>query len=103
MLFNNMKVKNINGTGESKCRCGSWLEHWANFSGQPVPKYCPEEKCIARPEVGAHVQKDDSFDNNWYIVPLCKVHNAEVGRSLTIADSVHLVPANVSQTCGQLA
>ena len=94
-----MKVKNINGTKDNICKCGSWLEHWKNFSRQKLPNYCPEDKCIQKPEVGAHVQKDSSTDNSWYIVPLCKTHNAETGKSLNISDFVQLVSANVSSTC----
>ena len=96
-----MKVKNINGTRDNTCKCGSWLDHWKTFSGQSVPTYCPEEKCTQKPEVGAHVQKDSSTDDSWYIIPLCKTHNGETGESLTVSDSVTLVSANVSKTCGK--
>ena len=95
-----MKVKNINGISDSTCNCASWLDHWRKFCGQPLPLFCPEATCSSRPEVAAHVQKDNATDSNWYIVPLCKKHNAETGKSLTISDSVALVSANVSQTCG---
>jgi hypothetical protein len=94
-----MKVKNINGTSDNTCKCSSWLEHWKKFSGQTLSTYCYEEKCTQKPEVGAHVQKDSSTDNSWYIVPLCKTHNGETGKSLNISDSVNLVSANVSSTC----
>ena len=96
-----MKVKNINGTSDNTCKCGSWLDHWKNFSGQSVPTYCPEEGCIQNPEVGAHVQKDSSADSSWYIVPLCKIHNGQTGQSIAISESVRLVSANVSSTCGK--
>ena len=96
-----MKVKNINGTSDNICKCGSWLNHWKNFSGQAIPTDCPEEKCIQRTEVGAHVQKDSFTDNSWYIIPLCKKHNGQTGQSITINYSVKLVPANVSSTCGK--
>jgi hypothetical protein len=96
-----MKVKNINGTGDRACKCGSWLDHWKNFSGQPVPNWCPEQSCTQKPEVGAHVQKDSSTDSSWYIVPLCKTHNGETGKSLNVSDSVALVSASVSVTCGK--
>lgn len=95
-----MRVTNINGTSDNTCNCGSWLNHWKNFSRQSIPKYCPEESCVQKPGVGAHVQRDDSSDARWYIVPLCKTHNGETGKSLTISDSVTLVSANVSDTCG---
>jgi len=96
-----MKVKNINGTSQNACNCGSWLDHWKKFSGQSVPAYCPEKKCLKDPEVGAHVQKDSSTDKAWYIVPLCKTHNAEEAESLDISDHIELVSANISETCGK--
>ena len=95
-----MKVNNINGTSQNTCKCGSWLDHWKKFSGQSLSSYCSEKSCTKKPEVGAHVQKDSSTDNNWYIIPLCTTHNGETGKSLEIMDSVKLVSANVSETCG---
>ena len=95
-----MKIRNINGTSQKTCKCGSWLNHWGNFSGQPVPSYCPEKSCTEKELVGAHVQQDSSDDNNWYIFPLCKKHNAATGQSLDVADTYKPVSANVSQTCG---
>ena len=96
-----MKVKNINGTSDSTCKCASWLDHWKKFSSQTLPAYCAEKACRGKPEVGAHVQKDSSSDNSWYIVPLCKEHNGQTGKSLEIGDTIKLAPANVSSTCGK--
>jgi hypothetical protein len=96
-----MKIRNINGTSENVCECGSWLEHWKKFSGQSFPVYCPEKVCTNKPEVGAHVQKDNSTDKGWYIVPLCSKCNGKTGESLEISDNVKLVSANVSETCGK--
>ena len=96
-----MKVKNINGTSDRVCKCGSWLAHWKNFSYQSAPSSCPVERCNQKAELGAHVQKDSFTDSSWYIVPLCNQHNGETGKSLTINDSVKLVSANVSSTCGK--
>jgi hypothetical protein len=96
-----MEVKNINGTVQNTCKCGSWLEHWENFSGQSLPIYCSDSLCTQKPEVGAHVQKANSADDSWYIVPLCKAHNGKTGESLTIMDFIELVSANVSLTCGK--
>ena len=96
-----MKVKNINGTSDSTCKCGSWIDHWKKFSGQSLSSYCSEKSCSKKPEVGAHVQKDSSTDTNWYIVPFCNTHNGETGKSLDISDSVKLASANVSETCGK--
>ncbi len=95
-----MRVNNINGTSQRTCKCGSWLQHWKNYSGQNLPTYCPEKSCINKPEVGAHVQKDSSTDRSWYIVPLCTKHNAATGKSLDLVDSIKLASANVEATCG---
>jgi hypothetical protein len=95
-----MRVNNINGTSDRACRCGSWLDHWIKFSGQNLRKYCSVSVCFQTPEVGAHIQKDSFSDKSWYIIPLCKTHNGETGKSLEISDNIKLVSANVSATCG---
>lgn len=95
-----MRIRNINGTSQRDCKCGSWLQHWKNFSKQSLPLFCPVVQCYEKPEVGAHVQRDVLFDNNWYIIPLCKNHNAKRGETLTVRDDIKLVSANVNETCG---
>jgi len=95
-----MKVININGTSDNVCNCGSWLNHWKNFSKQSLPTYCSKKGCTKKPEVGAHVQKDSLYDKNWYIVPLCKDCNAKTRGSLEISDFITLVSANINETCG---
>ena len=95
----NVKVKNINGTSSRICKCGSWLNHWRNFSGQLLSSFCSEVTCMQGAEVGAHVQKDSATDKSWYIVPLCKEHNAGTGDSINIIEGIKLVSANVSETC----
>jgi hypothetical protein len=47
------------------------------------------------------VQKDGSHDERWFIIPLCKKHNAETGETLTINSTVTLVPAIAGTTCGE--
>lgn len=71
------KVENINGTSDTECKCGSWIQHWKNFSIQTAT-YCSEESCIETDLEGAHVQKANSTDQSWYIVPLCGKHNQSV-------------------------
>ncbi len=92
-----MKVLNINGTSDLDCKCGSWLNHWKKFSNQEC-KWCSESYCRNAPDVGAHVQKSDPNDNNWYIIPLCHTHN-KAERELEIMDSRVLVSANRAKTC----
>jgi hypothetical protein len=91
------KIKNINGTSDTLCKCGSWLQHWRNFSGQII-SYCSVEYCINRDLVGAHVQRADSTDKSWYIVPLCQKHNQSTGE-LQISDTFKFVSANKKETC----
>ena len=96
-----MRVNNINGISDNACKCGGWLGHWKKFSGQPLTTFCPQVTCVQRATVGAHVQKDNSGDSSWYIVPLCTTHNGKKGQSLDISENVNLVSANVSETCGK--
>ena len=96
-----MRVKNINvnETGNETCKCGSWFEHWKKFSRSLAPRFCPEKTCAKPPEFGAHVQKDDSADGFWYIVPLCRDCNAKTGSAIDIVDTVELVSADTNETC----
>jgi len=96
-----MRVKNINGTSDNTCKCGSWLKHWKRFGGSVPYSYCAEITCNGSQEVGAHVQMDNSTDVNWYIIPLCNSHNAKTGGSFDLMVGTTLVSANVSQTCGK--
>jgi len=94
-----VKIQNINGTSDTKCKCGSWLKHWENFSGQTIPSYCPVSGCLNTDLVGAHVQKGGgSKDQKWYIYPLCAAHNQHRGE-LEVSDLYRLVYANKQETC----
>jgi hypothetical protein len=92
-----MRVKNLNGTTQRTCKCGSWLKHWENFGGC-FATICSVDGCNNDAEVGGHVQKVGS-DNKWYIIPLCKSCNNKRGEELEIDDNTELVSANVSETC----
>jgi hypothetical protein len=45
------KIKNINGTSDNDCSCGSWMKHWEKFSGQTT-QFCTEKSCIGKDLVG---------------------------------------------------
>jgi hypothetical protein len=94
-------VRNVSGTSEGTCACGSWLTHWAKFGGQTIPNYCPEVSCVSKTEVGAHVQSATPGDERWYVVPMCRGHAALTGQDLQISDAIRLVSANVADTCGR--
>lgn len=86
-------IRNVKGTSDSDCKCGSWLKHWENFSGQRIPPFCPVFGCYEKELVGAHVQLANSTDQMWYLIPLCAEHNSAEG-ILSVSDFVNLVPAN---------
>lgn len=48
--------------------------------------------------VGAHVRKDSTTDQSWYIIPLCDSHNKEADE-MELFGTPTLVSANVSKTC----
>ncbi len=95
-----MKIKNLNGKIGDPCRCGDWLEHWKNFSKQDLPDYCPVNACAGRPEAGAHVQRDFFGDTHWFVVPMCRKHNAMAGQPLVLNDWIRLVSSDTRFTCG---
>lgn len=92
-----MKVKNINGTSSRSCNCGTWIEHWRNFSGQTAT-ICRAKGCSNKDIVGAHVKKCNSVDENEYIVPFCRFHNSQ-SECIEINDGTVLTPANKNKTC----
>lgn len=94
-----MRVINLNGTSTNKCNCDSWFAHWQRFSRQKANQ-CVVVGCTNTDLVGGHVQKDSALDSSWYIIPICNACNGKKGQTLTVADEVRLVSANVSQTCG---
>jgi len=92
-----MKVKNLNGTKDLSCGCGSWIAHWRNFTKQTAT-ICRAKGCSRNDIVGAHVNKCNSTDTKWYIVPFCKYHNKQ-GNCIEINNGTDLVPANKNYTC----
>jgi hypothetical protein len=97
-----MKVKNVSGTGEKDCPCGSWSNHWGKSSGlQLSTELCSVVNCPNFATVGAHVQLDNPVDNSLYIVPLCDYHNRQFGTWMEIYDNIRPVSAHVSATCGK--
>lgn len=97
-----MKVHNINGTSDNKCKCGSWKAHWEKFNEHKNtwPKYCAAYGCLESATVGAHVQKDIGT-NKWFIIPFCNKHNGPEfqGKSIEVSAGTSLAPANRKETC----
>lgn len=88
--------KNKKGTGERVCRCGSWTQHWRNFSGRPWPATCSVSGCYQRPTLGAHVINDAVSGE--FIVPMCDACNKKTWE-FTLKGDTTLVSANRQETC----
>jgi hypothetical protein len=69
-------MKNLNGTSDKDCSCGSWLGHWKKFSKTSTTPKCHVQGCESQAEVGAHVilpnMKDESLRKLNFIAPMCK-------------------------------
>ncbi len=96
-----MRVRIIDGVSQITCLCGSWLQHWLNFSQLPLPAYCAELRCLQQPTVGALVRMEPDSAGRWYVVPLCYGHSALTGESIEISWSAVPVPANPTETCSR--
>lgn len=73
-----MLVKNVKGTSEKSCSCGTWIDHFKKHSGGRGT-ICYVTTCNDTDVVGAHVVKADGSDSTQYIVPLCQKHNKDTG------------------------
>jgi hypothetical protein len=93
-----MKARNINGTSDKDCVCGSWLKHWENLSSKAATS-CSASSCSRIDLVGAHVQKEGTKDNSWFIIPLCTLHNGQHGKVVDVKAGTTFVSANKNETC----
>lgn len=88
-------VKNVNGTSRFTAPDGydSWLDYWEKQSGKHA-LYCSATDCPHSTNlVGAHVQKVDSTDRCYYIVPLCNACNQRT-ESFYVDTQLVPVPSN---------
>lgn len=92
-----LKIKNINTFIHYNCVCGTWLKHWEKFSGKKAP-LCAVPGCNTLGTNGAHVQKAESTDESWYVLPLCEQHGA-IKNELEVSADYKLVPASTELTC----
>lgn len=83
-----MRVKNLNGTSDCKLPtgCSSWKDFYIKRKGF-WPSSCGCLFCNDPADVGAHVKKMNSYDNSWYIIPLCKFHNNQFEEELDVVDN----------------
>jgi len=88
--------KNKNGTGVRTCKCGSWKNHWLNFSDNEWPSQCSVVGCKETPILGAHVINPDVKGEK--IVPMCGRCN-QLDEEFSLRDNVARVSANTANTC----
>lgn len=88
--------KNKGGTGERKCKCGSWKKHWINNSNKSWPNKCSVDGCDESAIYGLHVINKNVTGEK--IIPGCDSCNKKKGE-FDLKGSVTLVSANKSNTC----
>lgn len=88
--------KNKSGTGERSCRCGSWKQHWINYSKKEWPDTCTINGCHNKATLGAHVY--NSKVEGEYIIPACDSCN-KLSCEFNLKTDTILVSANKSKTC----
>ncbi len=98
MTLTNKNWKNKRGTGDRMCSCGSWAQHWVNFSQESWPAKCFVKGCHNRPVLGAHVYNPD--EHGEWIIPMCSSCNKRVD-AFDIEEMVTLVSANTKKTCNK--
>lgn len=88
--------KNKNGTSNRTCNCGSWKQHWINYSNKKWPSKCSVLGCTNAATLGAHII--NSSVSGEYIVPACDSCN-KLSSEFNLEDEITLVPANKQKTC----
>jgi hypothetical protein len=88
--------KNKNGTGDRECKCGSWKQHWKNFSTKNWPITCCIYGCGNSANLGAHVISHE-VSGEW-IIPVCDSCNQR-DDIFYVKDGTEFVSANKSKTC----
>ncbi|MCD8292005.1 MAG: hypothetical protein LUC91_10965 [Prevotella sp.] len=100
-----MLVKNVKGSSKvspsPQPPYKSWLEYWENYKKSPLDPgkiyKCPAcGKGYKRSDFdGCHVQKVNSPDKKWYIIPLCSSCNQRIDIFDVDANLLEDVPSNL--------
>ena len=99
MIFDNVYWKNQNGTENLKCRCGTWKQHWINYTNGTWPTRCSASDCYNEPTLGGHVHMVN--DRKVYIVPLCDKCNKRTDEFMLNMTIANPVSSNIAETCGK--
>lgn len=89
---------NASGTVNKTCTCGTWKQHWLNYSGKAWPSSCAVKECFFPPTLGGHVQNPGVV--GILIAPLCDSCNGR-GDIFMLKGGVALPSANQSLTCAK--
>lgn len=97
-IYNMIKVKNVNGSSRFKSPAGydTWLDYWEDKSRKTASR-CSATDCHKSGRsnlVGAHVKKVNSYDQSWYIVPLCRDCNNRTDE-FYVDETLVPVPSNL--------
>ncbi len=92
--------RNKGGTAGRSCNCGSWKQHWINFSSESWPLLCSVEGCVNKAVLGAHIYNTNSEVTGEYIAPTCDSCN-KLTSIFSLKDGTTLVSANKQKTCAQ--
>ena len=90
--------KNIKGTSDRSCKCGSWKNHWIKYSGESWPEKCSVKGCNRDATLGAHVRNIYKDITGEYIIPMCDICNKR-DTTFSIKQNTVPVPANKNKTC----
>ena len=88
--------KNKKGTSVRSCNCGTWKQHWINYSEKTWPEICSVEGCTNKATLGAHIYNSKVTSEK--IVPACDSCNKR-DEAFDLKSGVTLVPANKQKTC----
>lgn len=91
--------KNKRGTGYRNCKCGSWKDHWINFSHKNWPDQCSVLGCTNPAKLGAHVI--NNLVSGEQIIPMCEECN-KLTKEFSLKKETKWVSANTQETCDKL-
>ncbi|MCL2572925.1 MAG: hypothetical protein FWE34_00055 [Defluviitaleaceae bacterium] len=86
------------GTSERECDCGSWLNHYINFS-RTEPLICSVEGCNKKAEHGMHMINSDSGVSGEKIIPGCISCHGKKNTAFILKKETKDVSANKLKTC----
>jgi hypothetical protein len=88
--------RNRKSADTRNCACGTWKQHWLNYSGRGWPTSCSVMRCNNPPTVGAPVINSNVAGES--IVPMCAACNKLADEFILKINAI-AVSANPAETC----